>query len=70
VADVVRVRVHHPAHDFFIGADVGCGHVGVRPEKVHHLLHVAPREPLDFVLGKLIRVDHHAAFRAAVREAG
>lgn len=48
VADVIGIGVHHPAHDFFVGADVGRGHVDVRPEEVHHLLHIAPGQALEF----------------------
>ena len=69
VADVVGIGVHHPAHDFFVGADVGGGDIGVRPEEVDHFLHVAAGEVLEFGGGKLVGVDHDAALGAAVGEA-
>ena len=69
MADVGRVGVHHPAHDLLVGADVGRGHVGVRPEEVDHFLHVAAGEMLEFGLGELLGIDDHAALGAAVGQA-
>ena len=48
VADVVRISVHHPAHDFFVGPDIRGGNIRVRPDERDHLLHVTPGEMLEF----------------------
>ena len=48
--DVIGVGVHHPAHDFFVRAHVGGGHVDVWAYKGDEFLHVATREALQFAL--------------------
>ncbi len=63
---VHRIGVHEPGHHLLVGAHVRRHHVGVRPDKGNHLLHVAPRQPLQFALGNRGEIDPHPALGAAI----
>ncbi len=47
----IGIRVHHPAHDLFVGAHVGRGHVDVRTDDRRDFLDVAAGKPFEFALG-------------------
>ena len=65
-----RPRIHEPRHDLLIGAHIRTDDIGARPDEGDHLLHVAARERLQLARRKRAGVYGHAAFRAAVRQAG
>ena len=63
---VHRIGVHEPGHHLLIGAHVGRHHVGMRADEGNHLLHVAPRQRLQFAPGDRGEIDIDAALGAAI----
>ena len=66
VADLHRVRVHHPGHCLLVGGHVGSGDVLLRPDHRQQLGGEAPGQALDLALRHLARVTADAALRTAV----
>ncbi len=66
---VHRIGVHEPGHHLLVGAHVRRHHVGVRPDEGDHLLHVAPRQRLQFALGNRREIDVDPALGAAIGQA-
>ena len=64
-----RIGVHEPGHHLLVGAHVRRHHVGMRPDERNHLLHVAPRQRLQFALGDRGEIDPDAALGAAIGQA-
>ena len=69
VADLHRVRVHHPRHRLLVRGHVGRRDVLLRADHRQQLGGEAAREALELALRHLARVAAHAALRAAVRQA-
>ena len=69
VADLHRVRVHHPGHRLLVRRHVGSGDVLLRPDHRQQLRREAARQPLDLAQRHLARVAADAALRAAVGQA-
>ena len=69
LALVHRIGVHEPGHHLLVGAHVGRHHVGMRPDEGDHLLHIAPRQCLQFMLGNRRKIDPNAPLGAAIGEA-
>src|ERR1017187_5048335 len=53
VADMVRVRVHHPCHDLLVRAHVRRRDVELGPDEADQFLHVAPGEVFELRWGQL-----------------
>ena len=69
MADLHRVRVHHPRHRLLVRRHVGGGDVLLRADHRQQLRREAARQALDLALRHLARVAADAALRAAVRQA-
>ena len=68
VADLHRVRVHHPGHRLLVRRHVGRGDVLLRADHGQELRGEATRQALNLPLRHLPRITADAAFRAPVRE--
>src|SRR6185437_10800819 len=62
--DVHRIRIHHPSHNLFVGADVRGRHVALRAKPVRQRRGVAPGDALEFGPREFRRIADDAAFRA------
>ena len=69
VADLHRVRVHHPGHRLLVRRHVGGGNVLLRADHGQEIRGEAARQALELALGQLARIAADTAFRAAVGEA-
>ncbi len=65
MADMHRVRVHHPRHHALVGVDVRRRHVGVGAEHVDDPRRVATRHFLELGRAHGLRIAPHATLRAA-----
>ena len=66
VAYVHRIGIHKPGHDLLIRPHVGSQNVHLWTDKRDQLLKVAAREDLELATRKLVRVNPHPSFRAAI----
>lgn len=60
------IGVHEPGHDLRVRAHIGGHYVGMRTDQRDHLLHVAPRERLEFARRQGVRINRNASLGSPI----